>query len=63
VQIFLVVALFIVVGGIATATLAWALERSHRIESGFGDKLILIGLAAGIAGLPLLVVSLIYAFG
>jgi hypothetical protein len=61
VHIFLVVALVVVIGGIATAITAWALEKSHRIEPGFGDKLILIGLACGIAGLPLLVMSLIYA--
>ncbi|MDR5699191.1 hypothetical protein [Agromyces aerolatus] len=61
-NVFLVIALLLVVGGAAAAGTVWVLERARRIEPGRGDKVELIGIACAIAGLPLLAVSLIYAF-
>lgn len=61
VNVFLVIALLLVVGGATAAGVVWALEKAHRIEPGQGDKVALIGISSTIAGLPLLVLALIYA--
>lgn len=60
-NIFLVIALLLVAGGAAAATTVWALEKTHRVEEGRGDKVAMIGTACAIAGLPLLIIALIYA--
>lgn len=62
VNVFLIIALLLVIGGAGVAGTVWVLEKTHRLERGRGDKVALIGTASAIAGLPLLAVSLIYAF-
>lgn len=62
VNVFLIIALALVVGGAGVSVTVWALERSHRVEEGQGDKIAMIGAASAIAGLPLLVIALIYVF-
>lgn len=61
VNVFLLIALLLVAGGAIAVGAVWTLEKTHRIEPGRGDKVALIGFSSAIAGLPLLVVSLIYA--